>query len=271
MSIAIDQGKVTPNTTYKDPGEIMINGWPKPIRNSDYSTFGPHGVVNMSTVLDFSLNTGAIFAMRQVGTKTFADYVKNYGFGERTGIELGAESTGNINQLLTKRVRDIDAATASFGQGISASPLQMIMSYQAIANKGVMMKPFVVQEIIRGDQHEDILPQQVRRVISEKTAATISGMLVNVVENGHAKGAKEAGYYVGGKTGTAQVAVNGKYSKDKYIHTFIGIAPIDNPAFVMLTKMDNPKDVQYAEGSVVPLWKDIADFMLKYYQVPKTR
>ncbi|MFA5887002.1 MAG: penicillin-binding protein 2 [Patescibacteria group bacterium] len=271
MSIAIDQGKVTPNTTYKDAGEIMINGWPKPIRNSDYSTFGPHGVVNMSTVLDYSLNTGAIFAMRQAGVKVFADYVKNYGFGERTGIELGAESPGDINQLLSKKVKEIDAATASFGQGIATNPLQMVMAYQALANRGTMMKPYVVKAIIRDGRREDILPKQVRKVISDKTAATISAMLVNVVENGHAKRAAIAGYYVGGKTGTAQVAVDGSYSKDKYIHTFIGIAPIDNPAFVMLTKIDAPKDVQYAEGSALPLWKDIADFMLKYYQVPKTR
>lgn len=271
MSIAIDQGKVTPATTYKDPGEMMINGWPKPIRNSDYSTFGPHGVVNMSTVLDYSLNTGAIFAMRQVGPKVFADYVKNYGFGERTGIELGAESTGDISTLLSKKVREIDSATASFGQGIAATPLQMIMPYQAIANQGIMMKPYVVKALIRGDQREEVLPKQIRKVISDKTAATISAMLVNVVENGHAKRAHIPGYYVGGKTGTAQVAVNGAYSKDKFIHTFVGIAPIDHPAFVMLTKIDSPKDVQYAEGSALPLWKDIADFMLKYYQIPKTR
>jgi cell division protein FtsI/penicillin-binding protein 2 len=115
------------------------------------------------------------------------------------------------------------------------------------------------------------MPKQLRRVISEKTAATISAMLVNVVELGHSKRAYIPGYYIGGKTGTAQVAVSGGYSADKYIHTFVGIAPIDDPAFVMLTKIDDPKDVQYAEGSALPLWTEVADFMLKYYQVPKTR
>ena len=271
MSIALDQGKVTPSTTYTDPGEVMIKGWSKPIRNSDFSTHGPHGVVDMNTVLEYSLNTGAIFAMHQVGPKIFTDYVKNYGFGEKTGIELGAEASGNIDNLLGDKVKEIDAATASFGQGISATPLQMLSPYQAIANHGILMKPYIVKAIIRGDKTEDILPKQVGRVISDKTAATISAMLVNVVELGHAKRAYINGYYIGGKTGTAQVAVNGAYSKDKYIHTFVGIAPIDNPAFVMLTKIDDPKDVQYAEGSALPLWTEIADFMLKYYQVPKTR
>ncbi|MCX6795081.1 MAG: penicillin-binding protein 2 [Candidatus Falkowbacteria bacterium] len=271
MSIAVDQGKVSPTTTYKDEGQIMINGWPKPIKNSDFSTHGGHGVVDMNTVLENSLNTGAIFAMRQVGSKVFADYVKDYGFGERTGIELGAESTGNIGNLLTNKIREIDAATAAFGQGISVTSLQMVMAYQAIANKGIMMKPYIVQAIIREGKREETIPKQLRQVVSAKTATTISAMLVNVVEVGHSKRAYIDGYYIGGKTGTAQVAIPGGYSTDKYTHTFIGIAPIDDPAFVMLTKIDDPKDVTYAEGSALPLWTEIADFMLKYYQVPKTR
>jgi cell division protein FtsI/penicillin-binding protein 2 len=146
------------------------------------------------------------------------------------------------------------------------------MPYQVIANGGVMMKPYVVKSIVRADgTTENITPKQIKRVISAKTASTISAMLVNVVELGHAHRAYIDGYYIGGKTGTAQVAESGGYSKDKYIHTFVGIAPIDNPAFVMLTKIDDPKDVQYAEGSALPLWTEMADFMLKYYQVPKTR
>ncbi|MEI6529127.1 MAG: penicillin-binding protein 2 [Candidatus Falkowbacteria bacterium] len=272
MSIAIDQNKVTPSTTYKDEGRIMINGWPKPISNSDYDTKGGHGIVDMNTVLENSLNTGAIFAMLQVGPKVFSDYVKNYGFGERSGIELGSESPGNIDNLLKTKIREIDAATASFGQGIAVTPLQMIMPYQTIANKGVFMKPYIVKTIIKNDgTREEIVPKQIRRVISTRTADTMSAMLVNVVEKGHSNKAYIQGYYIGGKTGTAQIATAGGYLKNEYIHTFIGIAPIEDPVFVMLTKMDSPKDVTYAEGSVVPLWKDIADYMLKYYQVPKTR
>lgn len=271
MSIGIDQGKVSPNTTYKDEGQIMIKGWSKPIKNSDFSTHGPHGVVDMSSVLDNSLNTGAIFVMNQVGPQVFAEYVKNYGFGEKTGLELGGESSGSIANLLVNKVRDINAATASFGQGIAVTPLQMIMPYQAIANGGLLMKPHVVKAIIKNGKREDTIPKPVRQVISAKTAATVSAMLVNVVEKGHSQKAAISGYYIGGKTGTAQVAENGVYSKDKYVHTFIGIMPIEKPQFVMLTKIDAPQGVQYAEGSAVPLWRDIADYMLKYYQVPKTR
>lgn len=272
MSIALDQGKVTPSTTYNDPGEIYINGWSKPIRNSDYDTKGGHGVVDMNFVLENSLNTGAIFVMRQTGAKTFAEYVKNFGFGAKTGIELGSESPGNINNLLKKNIKDIDAAVASFGQGITVTPLQMVSAYQAFANRGYLMKPYIVKEIRRSDGKVDnIAPIQQRQVVSEKTATTILGMLGNVVTAGHSKKAAISGYYIGGKTGTAQIAVNGSYVKDRYNHTFIGIAPIDNPKFVMLTYIDSPKGIQYAESTALPLWTDIATFMLQYYQVPKTK
>ena len=272
MSIALDQGKVSPSTTYKDEGFVMINGWPKPIKNSDFSTHGGHGVVDMNSVLENSLNTGAIFAMKQAGPKVFADYVKKYGFGERTGIELGAEATGNINSLLKNKVREIDAATASFGQGISVTPLQMVMAYQAIANKGILMQPHIVKEIIHPDGRKEEIPaQQLRRVISEQTASKALAMLVNVVEKGHSQKEAISGYYVGGKTGTAQIATSGGYFSNRYNHTFIGVAPADNPRFVMLTHIDSPKGIQYADGSAAPLWRDIADFLLKYYQVPKNR
>ncbi len=272
MSIALDQNKVNPSTTYRDSGEIYIDGWSKPIRNADFDTKGGHGTVDMNYVLENSLNTGAIFVMRQVGAKTFAEYVKNFGFGERTGIELGSEAPGDINNLLKNKIKDIDAATASFGQGIAVTPLQMVSAYQVFANKGYLMKPYIVKEIKHPDGKIDtITPVQGRQVISEKTATTMLGMLANVVTAGHSKKAAIAGYYIGGKTGTAQIAVNGGYEKDRYNHTFIGIAPIDNPRFVMLTHIDSPEGIQYAEASALPLWTDIATFMLQYYQVPKTK
>ena len=272
MSIALDQNKVTPSTTYTDPGEIYINGWSKPVKNSDFETKGGHGVVDMNFVLENSLNTGAIFAMRQAGAKTFADYVQKYGFGKKTGIELGSEASGDIGNLLRNNIREIDAAVASFGQGISVTPLQMVSAYQAFANGGYLMKPYIVKQIIHQDgKTENIPPIQERQVISEKSATTILGMLGNVVTTGHSKKAAISGYYIGGKTGTAQIPINGKYLKDRFNHTFVGIAPIDNPRFVMLAYIDSPKGVTYAEATALPLWTNIATFMLQYYQVPKTK
>ncbi len=272
MAASLDQGKVSPNTTYEDQGSIMISGWPKPIRNSDFATHGGHGLVDMNAVLEKSLNTGAIFAMRQIGPQTFAQYLQAFGFGEKTGIELGAESSGSIQNLLGSRIKEIDAATASFGQGIAVTPLQIVMSYQALANQGILMKPYVVQEIINSDgSHQKISPKAVRQVVSEKTAHTALAMLVNVVEKGHGVRAMIPGYYVGGKTGTAQIPVAGGYSPDEFIHIFTAIAPIDDPRFVMLVKIDKPKGVRFAEATAVPLWKEIAEWLLTYYQIPKSR
>lgn len=272
MAIAVDQGKVKPSTTYNDRGEIMINGWPKPIRNSDFETAGGHGTVDMVTVLEKSLNTGAIFAMEQVGANIFTEYVKNFGFGQKTGIELSAEASGNIKQLEKTKVREVDAATASFGQGIAVTPLQMLMSYAALANGGILMKPQIIKEIITGDKPIFFQPQPLRRVVSATTADTIGAMLVKVVDNGHAKAAGVPGYYVGAKTGTAQIpSAKGGYIEGKYIHTMIGYAPIEKPRFVMLVKIDSPKGIKFAEASAAPLFGEIADFLLKYYQVPKAR
>ncbi|MCX6795680.1 MAG: penicillin-binding protein 2 [Candidatus Falkowbacteria bacterium] len=272
MAAGIDQGKVSPNSTYNDPGQMFITGWPKPISNSDYSTKGAHGVVDMNFVLENSLNTGAIFVMRQTGAKTFLDYVKNFGFGKKFGIELESEVPGTIANLLQRRVPEIDYSTASFGQGISVTPLQMVVSYMALANKGLMMKPYLVKEISKpGGEKIEIKPKPIRQVVSEHTANTVLAMLTNVVEKGHSKKAAVSGYYIGGKTGTAQVASKGSYSKSDFIHTFVGVAPIEDPKFVLLTKIDNPKGLQYAESTAVPLGQGIIDYLLKYYQVPKTR
>ncbi len=271
MAMAIDQEKISPDTTYYDEGQIMISGWPRPLSNSDFSTRGGHGLVDMKTVLEQSLNTGAIFAMRQVGVTTFANYLQKFGFGERSGIEFRTESAGNIDNLLGNRIREIDAATASFGHGIAVTPLQMIMSYQALANNGKLMKPYIVSEIIQADgSAQTIQPQMVSQVVSSRAANTTLAMLVNVVEKGHAGRAKMDGYYIGGKTGTAQIPVAGGYSPDEFIHVFTGVAPINDPRFVMLVKLDKPKGVRFAEASVVPLWREIAEFLFKYYQIPRS-
>lgn len=271
IAAAIDVGKITPHTTYVDHGFDMIEGWDKPIKNADYETHGGHGLVDMGTVLSKSLNTGTIFAMKKMGAKTLAEYVKKFGFGEKTGIELETEGVSTIANLLRDKIRPIEAATASFGQGITVTPLQMITAYAALANGGILMKPYLVSEIVSPDGVSlKTQPQQIRQVISERTSMIISAMLVNVVEEGHGKLAAVDGYYVAGKTGTAQVAGRGGYS-NKTIHTFVGFAPIEDPKFVMLVKLDDPKDVKYSASSAAPLFGELADFILNYYQVEKER
>jgi stage V sporulation protein D (sporulation-specific penicillin-binding protein) len=273
MAAAINENKVAPGTKYKDEGSVMIKGWPKAIKNSDFSTHGGHGTVDMTTVLEYSLNTGAIFAMESIGSQKFAEYVKNFGFGEKTGIELETENPGDVRNLEKKEIKEINAATASFGQGISVTPLQMISSFTAIANEGVLMKPYIVSRIDCGPAGAvQTEPKELRRVISARTASLLSGMLVKVVEEGHAKRAQVKGYYVGGKTGTAQVPdkIHGGYS-DKTMHTFVGFLPASDPRLVILTKLDHPSDAGWADGSTAPLFSEIANFAMSYMEVPAER
>ena len=273
MAAGLDTGVISPQTFYTDTGELMIEGWTKPIKNSDYSTHGAWGWVDMNTVLEHSLNTGVIFVMNKIGDKRFAQYVKDFGFGEKEGIELETEAPGDISNLLRKKIRPVDSAVASFGQGITVTPLQMVNAYAAVANGGKLMKPYLVSEMISSDGTKIVTqPRELKRVISEKAALLLSGMLVNVVDGGHAKRAGVKGYYVAGKTGTAQVAdrVNKGYG-EKTIHTFVGFAPAEEPAFVMLVRLDDPKDVYYSASSAAPLFGDIAEFILNYWQIPKER
>ena len=164
-------------------------------------------------------------------------------------------------------------ATASFGQGITSTLLQLAQAYGAIANSGKLMKPYIVEKIKYADgKEEKTSPQQIREVVSAKSAATVAAMLVSVVENGHGKRAKVAGYYVAGKTGTAQVAkAGGGYDPDITNGTFAGFGPVDNPAFVIAVKIANPKDVRFAESTAAPAFGELAKFLFAYLQIPTSR
>lgn len=264
MAAALDMGAVTPSTTYEDTGEVKIDSYT--IRNSDLKA---NGIQTMTNVLELSLNTGAIFSVQQIGNENFYKYVQKFGFGEKTGIELEGENSGNISSLAT--LRDIYAATASYGQGITVTPIQMISAYAAAVNGGQLMKPYVVEKIIKENGFEvKTEPQMVRQVISAETSRVLRAMLVSVVNKGHAARAQIPGYFVGGKTGTAQIAkTNGLgYEANRHNDTFVGFTPVDNPRFVVLTKINDPKDAAWAESTVVPLFGEIGKFLVDYYQIP---
>jgi cell division protein FtsI/penicillin-binding protein 2 len=226
----------------------------------------------MTQVLDESLNTGAVFVVRQIGTDAFRKYVEDFGFGVLTGIELETENSGDIRSLSKKG--EIYSATASFGQGISVTPLQVVTAYAAIANGGKLVKPYIVDEIDKSDGSKiKTQPKVLKQVISERTATLLGGMLVSVVEDGHGKRAGVPGYYVAGKTGTAQVPKKDGtgYEPDITIGSFVGFAPVEDPKFVMLVKIDHPRDVIWAESSAAPLFGEIAKFVLNYLKVSPSR
>lgn len=267
IAAALDLGKITPTTTYNDEGQVQVDD--RVIKNSDLVA---HGEQTMTQVLDESLNTGAVFAVSQIGAEAFQKYVTDFGFGTKTGIELDFENDGNISSLNKKG--KIWSATASFGQGISVTPIQVVAAFSAIANGGKLVKPYVVDEIQKSNgETVETKSKEIRQVISSRTSTLLGGMLVSVVENGHGKRAGVPGYYVAGKTGTAQVPKKdgAGYEADVTIGSFVGFAPVEDPKFVMLTKIDHPRDVVWAESSAAPLFGEIAKYVLNYLKVPPSR
>ncbi len=267
MAAALDAKVLTSKTTYHDKGFVKIGKYT--IENFDKKARGEQTMIE---VLEKSLNTGAIFVAEKLGLENFRRYVQNFGFGEISGIELPNEIKGDISSL--KEKSPIHLATASFGQGISVTPLQMITAFVTIVNEGKLMKPYLIEKIIWPDgTTEERKPEIKREVISPSTAAVLKAMLVSVVENGHGKRARVPGYFIGGKTGTAQVSKRDQrgYDPDKTVGSFIGFGPVDDPRFVILVKIDNPKGVVWAESSAAPTFGKIAKFLLDYYQIPPER
>jgi cell division protein FtsI/penicillin-binding protein 2 len=267
IAMGIEEGKITPDTEYVDTGAVTESGYT--IHNSENKVYGRS---SMTKVLEESINTGVIFVEKQVGNRRFADYLDRFGFGKKTGVILPAELSGNTKTLGNFN-RNLEFYTAAFGQGITSTPLQMVMAYEALANGGVLMKPQLIERIFHRDgREEDVAPTEVRRVVSEDTAKQVGGMLRDVVTNGHGKRADVPGYLVVGKTGTAQVAKAGEkgYQDGLSIGTFVGYAPQNDPKFVLLVKIDNPKDVQWAESSAAPVFGEVMKFLLDYAKIEPT-
>ena len=263
MASAIDSGAVSPSTQYDNTGSRTISSYTISNTLQEYN-----GSRTMIETLEYSLNTGAIFAMEKTGPAQFSKYVHSFGFGNPSGIELPGEVGGNLQNL--SEGRPINYATASFGQGIAVTPISLLRSFAALANGGLLLEPRIVERIEYSDGTE-AMPEHVEpiRVISQRSSRLLSAMLVQVVENGTGTPAKIAGYSIGGKTGTAQVPnPHASGYSDKDIHTFTGYFPAFDPRFVILVKIDDPKGVRYAEGSAVPAFREIAEYLITYAAVP---
>lgn len=263
MAAGLDSGYVSPDTIYIDEGQIRIKG--SVISNVDGIAYDEQ---TMTQVLEKSLNTGAVFVQQKIGVDIFQDYIQRFDFDRPTGIDLIGEVGGNISNLYTGRA--INLANISFGQGITVTPLGLITGLGAIANNGKLMRPFIIEKIIKPDGEEITTEHQIiRQVISSQTAENLTKMLVSVVDNGYGKPAQIKGYNVAGKTGTAQVPdfEKGGYSEDT-IHTFVGYAPAFDPQFIILVKLDKPHGIRFASDSVSPVFKRIAEYLFNYLEIP---
>jgi len=267
LASSIDAGRINSNTVFTDTGLVNEAGYG--IKNSDEKAYGKQ---TMTQVLEKSLNTGAIYAEKMLGNRNFSDYIERFGFGTPTGADIYGEAKGDIGNLKNLK-SNIQFFTASFGQGTTVTPLQLISAYNVIANGGVLLKPQIIDKIVKDDGSEEITKkEEVRNVISKQAAQEVSQMLLSVVVNGHGKRAGVPGYLVGGKTGTAQVASSSAkgYEEGKTIGSFAGFAPVDNPRFTVLVRIDNPKSVQWAESSAAPTFGELMKFLLEYKNVEPT-
>jgi cell division protein FtsI/penicillin-binding protein 2 len=233
MAAALDMNAITPLTTYHDTGFVKIDKYT--IRNFDGQA---HGINTMVNVLENSLNTGAIFAMRSIGQEHFKKYVNAVGFGKLTGLELAAETDGDVTSLNNKS--EIYAATASYGQGIAVTPIQLVAAYATIARGGVLIKPTLIKKMTSADTLIINDPREADRVISEQTAKDVSLMLVSVVKNGYDNKATVKGYKIAGKTGTAQISrQDDRGYGEETNQTFAGFGPVSSngPVFVILIRL----------------------------------
>jgi cell division protein FtsI/penicillin-binding protein 2 len=263
MSTAVDLGLVTPNTTYDDTGTAYVGG--AAIQNWDFSV---NGTTTMTQVLQKSLNTGAVWVSQLIGPDRFYQYIKQFGFGEPTNVGLSGEPAGQVRDNESPDWTPSDLATNSFGQGISVTPLQMITAVAAIANGGMLMRPYVVQEVVGPDGNKTTQPQPVRQAISEATARTLTAMMNDVVEGVPSHGARIQGYHVAGKTGTSYISVPGGYAPDRVIASFIGFAPVSDPRMIVLVKIDEPQVAQLGGTVAAPVFAELAPKILNYLGVP---
>ena len=269
MAIALDQGEVTPDTIYDDNGPVKVDEYT--INNALHKFYGK---VNMSYCLAFSINTCMTNVSGRLGSKLFEHMIERFGFGKVTGIELEDEVTGDIRPWRSWSLSDL--ATAAFGQGISATPLQVITANAALANGGKLMHPTIVDSVIHADGTVDTFaPRSVDQVLTAQTSDTITAMLVNSANTGFAKLGKVKGYASAGKTGTSQIAgPGGRYESGtgSTVGTYMGYGPVPNPRFIILVKLDRPKNryIAYGESTAGPLFHDIAAFLFDYYGIQPT-
>ena len=262
MAAGLDAGIITPDSTFYDSGAIKVGG--AVIQNPDRRA---HGLVSMTDILAYSLNVGVAYVSTSLGEEAFYAYLKRFGCGDPTGIDLDGEVAGTVKEPGSREWDESDLGTNSFGQGVAVTPIQMIAAVAAVANGGVLMKPYVVEQIVDDRGVMITHPAAVRQVVSVQTAEQLTEMLVETVERG-AELAIVPGYDIAGKTGTAQIPVGDHYDPELTIASFVGYAPADAPRFIALVKIDKPRLDPWGAEVAAPVFRDIAERLFVLLDVP---
>lgn len=262
VAAGIEDGKITPDTKMNEDGPVKVSEYSIRTWNNDYA-----GNITMTQVLEKSSNVGMVYIGQKLGDERVYDYIHRYGFGELTGIDLQGEAPAYLKPK--DSWYKIDYATATFGQGLAVTPLQLVRAFSSVINGGKLLRPYVVSRAVSANRTQEFHPRVETQVLHEKTSRQVVDMLVSTVENGEYRYAIPEGFHgkIGGKTGTAQIAVSGKYDASKTIASFIGFAPADNPKFVALVIYKEPKSSIYGSETAAPVFFDIARELLVYYQI----
>lgn len=265
IAAGLEDRVINPWTTYDDRGFAVVGG--RVLRNAQGKSYGR---LNIAGILEKSANAGAAFVAQRLGAERLHHYLREFGFGSRTGVDVAAELAGTVRPVA--EWYPVDVGTASYGQGVAITPLQIAAAYAAIANGGTLYRPYVVAEIRgpRGATRTE--PQAVRRVVSPGTAATLREMLTSTVDRGIAQAASLKGYSVAGKTGTSQIASpDGRYLDSEYISSFVGMAPAHNPRFVCVVVLERPESRLLGTLTAMAAFKGVAQDLLQLSRVETDR
>ncbi|WDV44183.1 stage V sporulation protein D [Clostridiaceae bacterium M8S5] len=260
----LEEGVVSKDSRFHCDGFVRQVKSYKPIKCWRY--YNPHGSQTFLEGVQNSCNEVFVEVGLRIGAKKMYDYIKAFGFGKKTGIKLTGEQSGIIPADV-KYIKEINLATISFGQGIAVTPIQLLTAVSAIANGGNLMKPRIVKEIVddEGNLIKENKTKVVRRVVSEKTSKTLLEILESVVSVGTGKKAYVKGYHVGGKTGTAQKVIDGRYAQGRYIASFMAVAPAYDPQICALIIIDEPTNGIYYGGQIAaPVAGAVVEDTLKY-------
>lgn len=268
MAAGLDSGAITRGSTYYDAGYIDLDTFT--IKNFDGKG---RGTVAMQAILNQSLNTGVSWIVKQMGKERFRDYFLSYKLGSESGIDLPNEAYGLIDNLNSPR--DVEYATASFGQGIAMTPIAVTRALATLGNGGHLVTPHLVKRIEYHDGTEkEIRYPEGTQVLKPETSEEISRMLATVVDEALRGGSVALPHHsIAAKTGTAQIPdpINGGYYDDRYLHSFFGYFPAYDPEIIVFMYTVEPKGVQYASETLTEPFMDIARFLINYYSIPPDR
>jgi len=265
LAAALEAHVIRPSDSYDDRGEIIVGD--QCIMNADRRAHGP---TTMTELLAYSLNVGAAHVAALLGPTRFYEMVRKFGFSEVTGVDLTLEAPGIMRVPGNRYWHMSDMGTNSFGQGISVTPLQMVAAYAAIANDGVLMRPYVVSEIHGGDTAKVRKPFRVRRVVSATVARQVTELMADAVELGMQEAALPD-YRLAGKSGTSSIADQEGYQGEDILATFAGFGPLPDPRFAILVKYDRPQVGDCGLEVAAPDFRSMAKFLLDYYGIPPAR